>query len=617
VHSPTHDPVALARGGEAVASIAWQSADDAPVAEFAATELADYLGRVADTDFAASRGETTLPDGLPSAVVAGDPEAVAESLAAAADALGDRPADAYAVWTAADAVVLAGTTHRGTLYAVYELLERLGVRFFAPEFQFYEGNHEHVPERPTVEVEPATVVKAPDVQYRRKYVEEGRSHTAATLAATVDWMAKTRHNVFVCPTDYRDYGITRWADWRADLVPELDRRGLLVEVGGHGFDSFLRSADHPDHPEWFPDGYNVFDIGDDDATDAYVASVCDYLAAHPEVDIFDAWPPDRATWPDRVVDAFGSVANAYAHLVNELVAGIAERDLDVTVEAIAYQTHLEVPDPEYMYDDRVVVDFAAIDRSYAAPIDDPDVASNRAYLDTLREWREAFDGTMGLYEYYRKYSWHSLPVVLPDLIGDDVPGYVDVGLDAVGSYSEPADWLTYELTHLLVAALSWDTDLSADGYVQRYLAERYGPAADAVGTYLLAVEEAGRTLFDSFDGRLDDPEAVAAATERYERAQDVLGEAREGVAPDSTEAFLLDRLLGNLDYALADMELAAATIEGDSTAEAVAKQRFEDAMVAERFAGTVLQCRFPINRYTGLDVPSSARWNPALYRERW
>ena len=230
--------------------------------------------------------------------------------------------------------------------------------------------------------------------------------------------------------------------------------------------------------------------------------------------------------------------------------------------------------------------------------------------DGERTASRAFVTFSGLY--YRTFL-----TFLPDLLGDDVPGYVDVGLDAVGSYSEPADWLTYELTHLLVAELAWDTDLTTDGYVQRYLHERYGPAADAVGTYLLAVEDAGRTLFDSFDGRLDDPEAVAAATERYERAQDVLADARESAAPDSDEAFLLDRLLGNLDYALADVELAAATIEGDRTAEAVAKQRFEEAMVAERFAGTVLQCRFPINRYTDLQVPSSSRWNVGIYREEW
>jgi hypothetical protein len=614
---PTHDPVELAADGDPAGSVAWLGPADAETPAFAAAELADYLGAITGATLPVEGTGKDPEDPVASLVLAGDPEEAGTLREAAEEALAGEPEDAFTLQSTAAAVAAAGTTHRGTLYAVYALLEGEGVRFWAPDFEFYEGRHEHVPERPTLAVDPVSLVESPDVRYRRKYVEEGISHTEATLTALVDWMAKTRHNVFVCPTDYRNFGTTEWADWREALIPELERRDLLVELGGHGFDSFLPPAAHPEHPEWFVEGDNVFDIGEADALAAYVESVCAYLRDHPEVDIFDAWPPDEATWPDRVVREFGSVANAYAHLVNELVAGIEERGLDVTVEAIAYQSHLDVPDPEYMYDDSVIVDFAAIDRSYAVPIDDPDAEANADYLDTLRAWREAFDGTMGLYEYYRKYSWHSLPVVLADLLGEDLPAYVGVGLDAVGSYSEPADWLTYEPTHLLVAALAWDTDRSTDAYVGRYVSERYGPAAEAVSSYLLQVEDAGRTLFDSFAGRFDDPDAVERATDRYERAQTVLADARETVAPESDAAVLLDRLLGNLDYALADLEIAAAQLSGDRTAEATAKQRFESAMLSERFRGTVLQCRFPINRYTELDVPSAARWPNEVYRERW
>ncbi|MFB6217664.1 MAG: DUF4838 domain-containing protein [Halobacteriaceae archaeon] len=607
---PTHDPVALVEGGEPAGRIAWSSGDDSPVPAFAADELRDYVRAMTDTDLPV--GEVAVESDAASLVVAGDPDRAGDLADEVDAAIADHPDDAFALRSTAGAVAAGGTTHRGTLYAVYALLERVGVRFFAPDFAFYEGRHERVPERESVAFDPLDRVAAPDVQYRRKYVEEGISHTPETVAALADWMAKT-HNVLVCPTDYRSYGFTRWADFREALVPELERRGLLVEVGGHGFDSFLPPGEFP---EWYGEA-NVFDISAAAAREQYVENVCAYLADHPEIDVFDAWPPDQATWPDAAVEAYGSVANAYAALVNDLVAGIEERDLEVTVEAIAYQSHLDVPDPEYMYDDSVIVDFAAIDRSYAAPIDDPGEAENADYLDTLAEWRAAFDGTMGLYEYYRKYSWHSLPVVLADLLADDIPGYVDVGLDAVGSYSEPADWLTYELTHLLVAALAWDTDLDGDGYVGRYVNERYGPAGGAVGSYLLHVEDAGRTLFDSFEGRLDDPDAVASALDSYERAQDVLADARETLPGDSDAAFLIDRLLGNLDYALADMELAAAELADDRTAEARARQRFEAAMLAERFAGTVLANRVAINRYTDLDVPSSARFTKEVYRERW
>lgn len=628
--------MSLVEDGDPEATVVWWGDGDEPVAEFAASELQAYVEAMTGASLEVAEAATDTSDGTVASGVAlvsagGGPAATDGAGAASvrsawaealADALSGTREDSFALQSTDDAVVLGGSTPRGTLYAAYDLLERLGVRFYAPDYEFYDGQAERVPSASSLAVGDVDAVEEPSLAYRRKDLAEGRSHTTETVRQLVDWMAKTRHNVLATPADFTnlDRGVVTWDEWRDAVVPELDRRGLLLEVGGHGFDAFLPPEEYEaDHPEWFVDDYNVFDITDEDALETYVENTVDYLEAHPEIDIFDTWPPDGADWPPVVTEAFGSSANAYAHVVSELDAAIADRlpDRDVTLEAIAYTSHIEVPDPEYMYDDDVVVDFAPFDRSYSERIFESEGGKNREYVELMREWREAFEGTLSTYEYYRKYSWHSLPVVLPTLIGEEIPFYESVGLDGLWLYSEPADWIPYELTHALVAALQWDTDVDADAYVDRYLAERYGEGAAAMATYLDRVEHAGRTLFDKFRGDYDDPATVAEALESFREAQAALAEARSAVPDDSTAAFLLDRLATNAEFAVADTEISHYELQGDDVAAEAARSRARELVDEHCFEGVVLKSNWALDRCLPPEEVPDAATLIAAYQHEW
>jgi hypothetical protein len=302
--------------GESDAVVRWTGRDDTPVARFAAREFRDYAEALSGAALPVSEGALPACDRAASAVTIAAPDApVGEALSAADDALDGRGDDAFAARTAEDAVALAGTTPRGTLYAVYALLERFGVRFFAPSFPFYEGHAEHVPDHPSLTVSDG-FAEEPSFDYRRKYAV-GVSVTPGTLPTLVDWLAKARHNVLVVDTDYEAaYGLDDREAVEAALVDPLRKRGLTLEAGGHNFHRYLPRAEYAaDHPEWFVDDYNVFDLSDDDAVATLTENIAEDLATKPEVDIFDAWPPDAASWPPEVIEAFGSVANAYAHAV--------------------------------------------------------------------------------------------------------------------------------------------------------------------------------------------------------------------------------------------------------------------------------------------------------------
>jgi hypothetical protein len=618
----------LVENGSAVATIRVRRREETPVAGFAASELRDYVAAMSDATLPIEGpcGTDTLPDCVASAVIVGPDDDIDPDFDSVVDRLAGARSDAFAIVSIRDALVCAGTTDRGTLYAVYEILEELGVRFYAPEFPFYEGYHERIPNRDSVSLS-IRRFEEPSLGYRTKDVH-GPSATPGTLPAVIDWMAKTRHNVL---STYLDYAGTLGLEDRdaveTALVDPLERRGLLLQAGGHNFHRFLSPEQYADdHPDWFFDEYNVFDVSQEDAVETLARNIVDELGEKPEIDIFDAWPPDAASWSSRTVEDFGSVANAYRHVVSAIRDAFERHlpDRDLTVEAIAYSSHVRPPDPEHMYADDVFVEFApnGQDRSLAVPTNQQTgEGTDEGYDDWLRAWREQFDGTIGIYEYYRRYSWHSLPVVLPDLIRQEVPYYDEVGADGLRTYGEPADWITYELTHLLVARLAWDTGLDVTAWLNAYLDERYGSAAEAMSGYVTDVEAGSRAFLtsqkDALTGDFQDPEAVSEGLDRYRAARDKLDRAADA-ADSGAATHLIDRLAANAEYAVADAEISLHGAAGDADAVERSRDRVRELVDELRFDGVVLDSNWIRRRLVDeFEIEDADREDWELYRERW
>lgn len=603
------------------------------MAEFAAQELQDYLEKISSARVPVKATEVEDPAALvniASAVVivtGEDAEPYRRTASPVVPTGWLKPIDAQLSGAKEDSLAirntgsrsaLAGTNDRGTLYAAYELLEREGVRFFAPEFDFYEGHSEHIPHRSTIEVGTLRVTEQPSLALRRKFVGQGISHDTTKLAQLLDWMAKQRLNILVYPYNNHGGDTIKWDLYREPLVPEFERRSMIVEVGGHGYHSFLPPDEYKDeHPEWFEDGRNVFDVTNEEAVQTYIDNVIAYLEGRPEIKIFDAWPPDGARWPQKAIDEFGSIPNAEAHLINELNDQMQQRLPRVTVENIAYQPALEPPDPEYMYDDEVIIDFAPYNRSYTEPIFGPTYDKNRDFSELMERWESSgFGGDKAIYEYYTKYSWHSLPNEFPDLISQEIPFYRAAGANGFGIYSEPADWLAYELNHLLVAVLSWNTELDSEGIVDNYLKDRYGPAAGDMQIYIDLVEEAGRALFDRPRGNYEDPQAVTTAYRNYLAARESLTAAASKAGQHPGTGHVLKGRLSNIAFAIADTEIAYYEVLGQQTDSVEAKRRTQELVEAQYMSGVGLKGWFGLRRYTTTQSGPLHRWLFDMYRYR-
>ncbi|RIX52394.1 DUF4838 domain-containing protein [Paenibacillus nanensis] len=621
--------VTLVSDRQSESAVIWWSKDRASeVAAFAAEEIQSYVKQITGADIPVYEGAVTGDgaaelDHLASAllVVSGeDADALAsgsqpadipaEWLASANASLVGAADDSFAAETQPGRIVLAGVNERGTLYAAYELLGSAGVEFFAPAFDFYEGNAEYVPSSGTLTLPAMNGVSEPSFEFRRKYVEEGWSHTAENLPQLIDWMAKNKLNTLVVPYDYIAQGKTKWDDWRGELIDDLEKRGMIVEVGGHGFESFLMREKYGEwHPEWFVSGYNVFNIANEEAVDTYVNEVVDYLKARPEIGIFDSWPPDVATWPPAVLAKFGTNANAYAYVVNKLHAAVKEQLPGVRIEAIAYATHVNPPSAEYQYDESVLIDFAPYFRSYRDPVFSP---ANQSVISQINSWKERFDGTFTMYEYYRRYAFHSLPVVFPRLIGQELPYYKEFGMDGIGTYSEPGDWITFEITHSILAKMSWNADVNAEELIQDYIESRYGTAADEMDSYFRLVEEAGRSIYNSPTGDMNNTARVTEMRTKYLQAKTHLENALTKTAGGSKESFMIERLLWNIDFAVADVSIDYYRLLGDNANMASARAQAQDALNAHRFDGIILQNSYSIREY--ISGYGNTNWIYDMYR---
>jgi hypothetical protein len=497
--------------------------------------------------------------------------------------------EAYSIKTKDRQIVLTGGSGRAVLYAVYDFLHRLGCVWAAPGFGFYEGLSEYVPHRAELFYEAGqTVEEHPRLKFRKLDVEEGRSHNTENLKQIIDWMPKLRFNILMVPLNYGGWGKVQWDSWREALIPELKKRDLMIEVGGHGYQNFLNAGMEDStlfkkHPDWFgknknyeptPNEYDVFNTSSPEAVQYLIRNVQQYIRLHPEIDIFDFWPPDGARWAEcPELLSLGSPLDRQAALVNAVDSAIKRINPGIILEMIAYQPVLLPPEKELNRD--VLVDFCPINQSFEKQIYDPGSSNNAAYADALLKWRKKFAGSIGLYSYYRKYGWRSLPNIIPHYMQQDMKWYAQVPVQGVSTYAEPGDWFTYELNHYVLGHLAWNPDAGVDSLVNGFCRARYGAGWDLARQVYAALENTVR-----MEGNI--PYTALKPAQQTAKALKELTALRETVTSFRAPAALrqnFSRLSLMLDYAIYDLQIQEARSGSPAAAEEKTEQmvRFLEA----------------------------------------
>jgi hypothetical protein len=548
-------PLRAGVGGMPIVTASAPSATD----QFAAAELARYLKQMTGADFKVETSVRIPDSGLivgRGAVGLADPKFLQL-------ALGD---DGFVIRRAGGRILIAGASDRGTLYGVYAFLEKLGCRWFAPNFDYYgAATGEVVPHLSDPTVGDWNIVERPAFKWRKLFVEEGKSHTAESLKQMVDWMAKARMNVLDCPIDYQHLHHTRWDNWRLALIPELRKRGILIEVGGHGYPNFLSTEQYfAQHPEWFgmKDGKRtidprvVFSTANRDAVQTFVGNMKSYLSAHPEIDILDVWPPDGAIWSDAPEDvALGSPSERQMLLLNRLASDLKPEFPRLQLQFIAYETYT-VPPSLHKPGPGVFMDYCPIDRSFESPLYASDYAKNEEYFHNLLGWPHGVmdASNISIYSYITKYAWRSLPVLIPHIIVDEARRFRSIGIGGLATYSEPGNWATFEVDHYVTARALWNPDMDVDKELADYASQRYGPSGAPVLAYLQLVEEVVPHAV-GIPGTQLSLDKQRMMMHDFEPAEALLREAKTSAAQAPAIQILVAKLEHQREYVQNEMEL--------------------------------------------------------------
>ncbi|MCL2060953.1 MAG: DUF4838 domain-containing protein, partial [Oscillospiraceae bacterium] len=307
--------IKLSENGKCLFAIA--ASERASASEIhAAEQLKTYLDKITSLDFPVGDRE---PGQKPIIVGWG---AEAEKLTGdlGVDALGD---EGFAIKSTQDYIIIAGGRLRGTLYGIYEFLERLGCRFFTPQCEL---------------VPSACDLSAPAMDIKQKPLLEYRDHHYRFYFEYPDFAVKSRVNGHNCKMGAAQGGHIPYA--------------YFV----HSFNALMPPEKYYDsHPEYFSlvDGKRLKDLPqlcltNPDVLAIVVEQVKAKLRSMPEARIISVSQNDWDNHCDcdgcRAIDEReGARSGSLIAFINAVAEAVEPEFPDVVIDTLAYQQTRPAP----------------------------------------------------------------------------------------------------------------------------------------------------------------------------------------------------------------------------------------------------------------------------------
>jgi len=420
---------------------------------------------------------------------------------------------------------------RGTLYGVYELLEKLGVRWYRPE-----PWGENVPTLSNIEIPAGRQKHSPAYPYRSGlniycYNADAtlQQHEMAAL-----WATRNRMNTNMwTPPEYGGYY----------------RHGFY-----HSYIYYVPSSKYfKTHPEYFAliDGKRSSDVNaqlclsNPDVFKLIIDGIVKNVEEDPNTGVVSLDPNDLALWcqcedckamdDPNSKDAYGiSMSNRVVKFNNQVAKEIATRLPGVKVGWLAYNRHALRPSQADTIEPNTMVQIAAFAGAYSdfsRTLHDKESKPNQQFLKIISDYGKLTE--IGVYEYWSDYAWPG-PLPLMNVMLDRLKHYRDYNVKSVYSEMHPG-WGPQGISHYFYTRLLWDPNRDISAELEDYYRNFYGPAAAPMKAFHEKVEEAGKSgkyygsggseagaLFTKdilrvLDENVSEAERLTAGKEPYER----------------------------------------------------------------------------------------------------
>jgi hypothetical protein len=390
--------------------------------------------------------------------------------------------DGFIIRSAGPNVVILGKGRRGGLYGCYAFLERQGARWFFPGKQF-----EIVPHHALDWKTPLNVSDAPTFPKRILF------YWPNNYSSVVDWIdfsAKVRLNriAFHYTWPARDWYLVL----QSRLLPELNKRGMEIEVAGHFLSTFLPRTLFTEHPDWFrmnEQGKRINDYNlnpfNQEALDSLASGAIPYLLKMPEASLFHLWADDieGGGWSHEPGKEEYTASDQALLVSNYLVKKLRQKLPGAHLAYLAYHDtvyppRLVKPEPGLIYF------YAPRERCYAHALNDPHCDLNRKYAEALEKGLPAFGNSSAeVFEYYADqilYENMTNPP-LPEILNADLQYYHRLGIPAAGALmTNTSNFVTPLVNMFLYPQALWDPARNLNQSLQEYAALYFGDPGLAV-----------------------------------------------------------------------------------------------------------------------------------------
>lgn len=463
-----------------------------PVEKHAAEELSLFLEKVTGARVAIE--SMPAPDLYNIYLGTFDAKNVSHSTTIA-KAVSELTNDGFVLAADKDGIQIIGKKPIGVLYGVYEILKRYAsMRWFAPGAEF-----EYCPKKTTVSVPEQITTNNPS--FKNRCLNIYCTAMPINSDGTLDWMVRNGLTVMVPRNLYMRY--------RNDL----EKRGAIMNDGGHCFSQLLSNKLFDEHPEYFSliDGKRVTQevAGRGDrrqpcTSNPEVAKIMvegiknRYLDSSPQ--IYRIANNDGGGWCQcetcTKIDPLeekekNCVSTRFFTFVNKITSEVYKTHPDAEFWVYSYQ-NFRIPPLGITPLSRYTICFCSHGRCYRHCLSDKNCSVNTIFCEMLLNWKDKGNPIM-TYEYNFWESHDDIPPYIPmeHVICQDIKYYKKIGLvgfllnacppdnKKYGDWNtrwNTASWLAQWQTLYLAAQLSWNADAGYDVLVEDMGSKYYGKA---------------------------------------------------------------------------------------------------------------------------------------------
>jgi hypothetical protein len=464
--------VDIAENGAAKAVI-FIDRNASPADQHAANELAAFLGKVTGGSFSISNNPSA--DG--SQIAIGQAAARMIDPSFSADGLGS---EGIVIRTHGNDLILAGGEPRGTLYAVYTLLEdEVGCHWWTPD-------DSTIPWRPTLSIDNIDKRYIPTFEYRE---------TNDPAALDGDWSVRNKfngpyHNLTAEQGSKHAYiGINKWYNagsfWTL-IPPEV----------------YFQS-----HPEWFSlingkrsvaPNHSTLCLTNEEMRKELVKNQLLALAwlNRPDVDMVSISQIDDGGYPvtcqcDQCVAVEkeeGAPSGLMIRFVNSVAEDLEKSYPNLTITTLAYH-YTQKPPLHVKPRHNVVVQLCDIHCSFAVPLYDE---RNNDFQSDLQGWTKICN-RLYFWDYVGNYRCTLQPHPYFRVLGLNTKYLAQIGIKGIFGESPDSEVPGVDpyspLRNWVLGKLYWDPDSDVQALMRQFCDGYYGAGGDEVLAYLNLLDD--------------------------------------------------------------------------------------------------------------------------------